>query len=228
MPLHEACRASSRVPRLVADDNGVTRSADRLRGLDWLEIGDTVNNPNPGVHVFLRLFVLAPAIIFAACGGGLPPPTELTPTSDPLTRLIRNDAASVLRAGTTVLREAGFTVENPAPDGERIFSEPLLLQSNWRGQPISDRVLCGIGTSGATSDYTRLTNLANTIAIGLRLGYEVEPRAESTAVTVLFVAEGRRPATVVASTPTMSCTLTVSFVTELFRELESELRRSAE
>ncbi len=159
-------------------------------------------------------------------GSAVPPPTELTPTSDPVTRLVRNDAVSVLRAGVATLREMGFDIADPSPGATRVFSEPLIIQSEWRGDPISRRVLCGIGVS-APSDVNRITTLANTIPIMLRLGYQVEPRAESTATTILFIAEGRRTDTVVPQSPTMSCTLTVPFVNELFRELESTLRQSA-
>ena len=171
-----------------------------------------------------RLTVLIMAIGFAACSSaGGPPPSELTPTSDPVTRLVRNQADPVLRAGAATLREMGFEVAEPAPGAVRVFSEPLILQSRWRDAAISDRVICGMGMSAPT-DTNRTNQLANTIPVSLRLGYEVEPRAESTATTVLFVAEGRRTESTVPGSPTMACTLTVPFVNELFRELEATLR----
>jgi hypothetical protein len=177
--------------------------------------------------VHSRFTLIMVALSLAACvSSSAPPPTELTPTSDPVTRLVRNEPGPVLRAGVATLREMGFEVAEPAPGAVRVFSEPLTLQSRWRGGVISDRVLCGIGNL-APSDANRITQLANTIPIALRLGYEVEPRADATATTILFVAEGRRTEGVVPGTPTMSCTLTVPFVNELFRELEATLRAQA-
>jgi hypothetical protein len=120
----------------------------------------------------------------------------------------------------------GFEVEEPPAGAIRVFSEPLILQSRWRDAAVSDRIICGMGLSAPT-DTNRTNQLANTIPVSIRLGYEVEPRAESTATTVLFVAEGRRTETVVPGSPTMACTLTVPFVNELFQELEATLRRQA-
>ncbi len=165
--------------------------------------------------------------LLGCAGASAPSRSGLTPTSDPVTRLVATDTAAALRAAASTLRGMGFEVAEPASAAGRVFSEPLVIQSTWRSRPIADRVLCGVGLA-APSDLNRINALANSIPITLRLGFEVEPRSGTTATTVLFVAEGRRPETVVAQSPTMSCTLTMQFVNEIFQELEATLRTDGE
>lgn len=172
----------------------------------------------------MRSRLLAALLVVSATGcASFSPETDLTPTSSPVTRIVRNQPAPVLRAGTQALRGIGFEVSDPGPGAVRVFSEPMTIQSVWRGAPISQRVICGMGLAAPT-DTNRTSQLANTIPVELRLGYEVESRPEATAATIIFIAEGRRAEAAVPTSPTMSCTLTVPFVNELFRLLEEALR----
>jgi hypothetical protein len=155
-------------------------------------------------------------------GSSIPAAATFSPTSDPLTRLVPDGPAPILQAGTSALRDMGFSISPPGPSATRVFSEPLIIQSTWRGSPVSRRVVCGIGTAAA-SDHDRVTQLSNTIPIELQVGYEIEPRADRTATSILFSAQGRRAAGEPLTSPTMSCTLTVPFVNELFAAIEAEL-----
>ena len=149
----------------------------------------------------------------------------LETTPDPVTRLISADPATVLQAGAAALRGMGFDIAPPPnEDINWIYSNPIVIQSTWRGQAVSERILCGLGTA-ISSDPVRVTQVANTIPIELSLGFEVEVVPGATATRILFGAQGRRVGYSFLTSPTMSCTLTYGFVDEIFNALRAELRK---
>jgi hypothetical protein len=172
------------------------------------------------------IIAIAVAGLVSGCGGRSgPPPVTFEVTQYPLTRLVPAGPDGILRLGVSAIRDMGFEITEPTSGSIRVFSEPLVIQSTWRGQPIARRILCGVG-SAAASDPVRVTDLTNTIPIELRLGYEIERHAERTATTILFSAQGRRSPAETLTSPTMACTLTYAFVNELFAAIDSQMRAS--
>jgi hypothetical protein len=169
-----------------------------------------------------RPLLFALGLALAACGGSAPRAATFVATQDPLTRLVPSGPASILEAGRAALREMGFDVTSPEVGATRVYSEQLIVQSTWRGEPVSRRIVCGIGTAAA-SEPGRVVGLSNTIPIEVQLGYEVQARAESTATAIIFNAQGRRANGEPLTSPAMSCTLTVPFVNELFAVIEANL-----
>jgi hypothetical protein len=158
----------------------------------------------------------------SACASSQPRSDVFAPTRDPLTRFVNVQPEPLLTAAATALREIGFEVADPRPGAVAIYSEPITIQSTWRNSPVANRILCGVGTA-ATSDAQRVRETANRIPIELRLGYRVEGRPGTTAMTLNFEAQGRRMEAEYFATPTMACTLTVPFVDELFDSVEEQL-----
>ncbi len=139
-----------------------------------------------------------------------------------MTRFAEVQPAPLLAAGAAALREIGFQVAEPTPGDVTVISQPIVIQSTWRDRPVADRVLCGIGTA-ATSDIARVQQLANRIPVELILGFRVEPRPGTTAMTLNFQAQGRSLEPEYFATPTMACTLSVPFVDELFAAVQAQL-----
>ena len=162
-------------------------------------------------------------IALAACARAPSRPVAFVPTQDPVTRLVSAEPEMILTAGATALREMGFDIAPPNASINWIYSNPIVIQSTWRGGAIADRILCGIGTA-VGSDRNRVNQLANTIPVELSLGWEVEILPSATATRILFGAQGRRSGFGFLTPPTMSCTLTHEFVDELFAALQTQLR----
>lgn len=168
-----------------------------------------------------RLLAALLPIAVGACAS-LARPGVFVQTRDPLTRTIGMDAEVVLESAAAAVRAYGFEIPSPAPGTVRVYSEPVTIQSSWRGKPVAERVLCGVGTA-ASSDPLRLREVTNAMPVELRLGFELEPRQGSTATRLIFEAQGRRSGTEYFAAPTMACTLTVAFVEELFANMEEDL-----
>lgn len=186
----------------------------------------------PQQEVHLRLdrwmisVVVATAVALVACGGNpTPPPKTFSPTPDPVTRLFAFEASHVLETAAVTLRRIGFDVAEPGPDATRVYSKPVRIQTTWRGAPVADRIVCGVG-SAIGSDPMRLRTLANTIPIDLSLGFEIEPRQGATAMKLLFHGEGHRTSAPYFSQPTMLCSVTIDFVDELFAAVAADLASS--
>jgi hypothetical protein len=171
----------------------------------------------------LRCGLLALGFLVSACSGS-PARRELPlkPADTPLTRFLRVEPAAILEAGTAALRDFGFVVLDPGTTTTRVYSEPLVLQHTWRGAPLASRIVCGVGTAAA-SDPRRLSEVSNAIPVDIRVGYEIERRAESTAISIVYSAQGRRSRGEPLTSPTMSCALTGQFVAELFAAVDTKL-----
>ena len=162
-------------------------------------------------------------LLITACSRGTERPVAFVPTQDPVTRLVSAEPEVILTAGAEALRDMGFDIAAPTAGITWVYSNPIVIQSNWRGDPVAKRILCGIGTA-VGSDPNRVTQLANTIPVELSLGFEVEVLPTATATRILFGAQGRRSGFGFLTPPTMSCTLTHDFVNELFSALRTKLR----
>jgi hypothetical protein len=156
------------------------------------------------------------------------PPTEFivfSPTTgDPLTRIESGTPLQVLTAGAEAIRQIGFDIATPtSADEGRIFSEPLSIQTVWLGEPVSRRVLCGVGTA-VSSDLIRVIELSDAVPVEIQLGLVVERRASGTATSIIFEAQGRRTGAEPQLTmPSMACTLANDFVEELFAAIDARL-----
>jgi len=160
-------------------------------------------------------------VALSGCSRSMAQPEASIATPDPVTRLVSREPQALLHAAVAAMRDMGFQIPDPAAGESRIYSGPLVVQTSWMGEPVSERILCGIGTAAA-SDPFRVAQLANTIPIELSLGYEVEPRPGATATRLIFLAQGRRGGSTLLTTPMMSCTLTHAFVDEMFTAIEAQ------
>jgi hypothetical protein len=191
-----------------------------ITGLPQLQSVSTCPEEKP-LHAYpIRLIVVL--IGLSACSSQQARPDVFAPTRDPLTRFVAVQPDALLAAGATALREIGFQIADPVAGAVAVYSDPIVVQTRWRDRPVANRILCGVGTA-ATSDTQRVQETANRIPIELRLGYRVEARPGTTAMTLIFEAQGRRMEAEYFATPTMACTLTVPFVDELFDAVEAKL-----
>jgi hypothetical protein len=165
-------------------------------------------------------------MIVATIAGCVPPPEYVVfspTTGDPLTRVENGTSLDVLSAGAAAIRELGFEISIPAGDAGRIYSEPLSIQTVWLGEPVSRRVLCGVGTA-VSSDLVRVIALSDAVPVQIQLGLVVEERVGGTATSIIFEAQGRRTGAEPQLTlPSMACTLSNQFVTELFDAISARL-----